>query len=113
MQRGGKNWKTRERPALPAGPPSDLGPGLAERRSSSSLKRNDPSAYATLVGERDEFHSIPEIGQALDEAVFLPFLGAGIEVVGAEVLIHRSVLEHMVDGAEHRGSNGDDRLIGG
>ena len=32
-----------------------------------------------------QFHSIPEVSQAFDEAVPLLFLGAGIEVVGAEV----------------------------
>src|SRR5262245_43123168 len=78
---------------------------------SGTLKRNDPSADATLASERDEFHSIPEIGQALDEAVFLPLLAACIEVVGAEVLVHGSVLEHVIDGGEDRGGDGHDRLL--
>src|SRR6516162_7806813 len=70
------------------------------------------SAGATLVGKRCELHSVPEVGQSFDEAVLLPFLVAGIEVVGAEVLVHRSVLEHVIDGREDRGGDGHDRLLG-
>jgi hypothetical protein len=33
-------------------------------------------------------------------------------VVWAEVAIHGSVLEHMVDGGEDRGCDGDDGLLG-
>src|SRR5262245_35826321 len=64
------------------------------------LKRNNPSPDATLVGKGCELHSVPEVSKAFDETVLLPFLGVGIEVVGTEVLIHRSVLEHVIDGRE-------------
>ena len=52
------------------------------------------------------------VSQSFDEAVFLPLLGTGVEVVGAEVLIHGSVLEHVIDGREDRSRDGDDRLLG-
>ncbi len=47
----------------------------------------------TLVGYGRELHGIPELRQSPNQAVFLPLLAAGIEVVGAEVLIQGPVLE--------------------
>src|SRR5262249_52738560 len=75
-------------------------------------KRNYPSAGSTLVGKGCEFHSIPEVGKAFEETVLLPFFGVGIEVVGTEVLIHRSVPQHVIDGREDRSRNGNNSLLG-
>src|SRR6516164_5928234 len=58
-----------------------------------------------------QFHSIPEVSQAFDEAVPLLFLGAGIEVVGAEVLVRGSVLQRVIDGREDRSRNGENGFL--
>jgi hypothetical protein len=36
-----------------------------------------------------------------------------MEVIAAEVLVHRAVLEHVVDGGKDGGGDGHDRLLGG
>src|ERR1700746_2234098 len=43
--------------------------------------------------------------------MFLLVLVAPLEVIGAEVLIRLSLLEHVVDGGEDRGGDGHDRLL--
>ena len=43
--------------------------------------------------------------------MFLLVLVAALEVIGPKVLISLSVLEHVVDGSEDRGGDGDDRLL--
>jgi hypothetical protein len=53
-----------------------------------------------------------EVGQTFDQALFLPISGTSIEVIAAEVLVHRAVFEHVVDGSKDRGRNGHDRLFG-
>ena len=76
-----------------------------------NLRRNTPlSTGATLVGKGRELDGVPEVGQSLNEAALLPFFGAGIEVAGAEVLVHRSVFEHVIDGREDRGGDRHNRL---
>jgi len=65
---------------------------------------------APLPGPSSEPFRIDVI--ARQGAVLLPFLVAGIEVVRAEVLVPRSVLEHVIDGREDRGGDGHDRLLG-
>jgi len=57
-------------------------------------------------------HLITELCQSFNQAVFLPILGAAIEVAGAEIQIHRSVFEHLVDGRENGGGDGDNGLLG-
>jgi hypothetical protein len=37
--------------------------------------------------------------------------GPAIEVVAAQILIHRSILEHVIDGGEDRGGDREDRLL--
>ena len=41
----------------------------------------------------------------------MPVLVALVEVVGAEILIHGSILQHVIDGREDGRSNGYDRLV--
>src|SRR5215510_13547308 len=43
--------------------------------------------------------------------MFLLVLVAALEVIGAEVEIHLSLLQHVVDGGEDRGSDRHDRLL--
>ena len=54
----------------------------------------------------------PKVLEALNEAAggggFVPL----VEVVGAEVLVKRSVLEHVIDGAQKGGCDGADSLFG-
>ena len=38
--------------------------------------------------------------------------GTAIEVIAAEVFVHRPVLEHVVDGGKDGGGDGHDRLLG-
>jgi hypothetical protein len=38
--------------------------------------------------------------------------GVALEMVAAEVLIHRAVFEHVVDGGQDRGDDSHDRLLG-
>src|ERR1700693_5648656 len=52
-------------------------------------------------GERLDLHGVAEVGQAFDQAIFLLVGGTAIEVIAAEVLVHRPILEHVVD----RGKN--------
>src|SRR5258708_34921297 len=63
-------------------------------------------------GERLEFDGVSEVCQAFDQACFLPVCGTTIEVIGAEILIHRAVLEHVVDGGEDGGGDCDNGLLG-
>src|SRR6266566_3579478 len=63
-------------------------------------------------GEWLDLHSVAKVGQPFDQAVFLLVSGTAIEVIAAEVLIHRPVLEHVVDGGKDGGGNGHDGLVG-
>src|SRR5436190_396715 len=65
-----------------------------------------------LDGERLDLHGVAEVGQAFDQGVFLLIRGTAIEVFATEVLIHRPVLEHVVDRGKDGGGDGHDRLLG-
>src|SRR5580693_5781732 len=62
--------------------------------------------------ERLDRDCIAEVGQTFDQALFLPIGGTSIEVIAAEVLVHRAVFEHVVDSSKDRGRDGHDRLCG-
>ena len=62
-------------------------------------------------GERGQCHSVAEISQSFYQTLFLLGGRAAIEVIAAEVLVHRSILEHVIDGGEHRGRDREDRLL--
>ena len=66
-----------------------------------------------LGGERLDLHSVAKVGQTFDQALFLLVGGTAMEVIAAEVLVHRAVLEHVVDGGKDGGGDGHDRLLGG
>src|SRR4029077_21195730 len=63
-------------------------------------------------GEWLDLHRVAKGGQPFDQAFFLLVSGTAIEVITAEVLIHRPVLEHVVDGGKDGGGDGHDRLLG-
>ena len=50
----------------------------------------------------------PEVLEALDKAVSGGSLVSAVEVIGAEILVQRPVLEHVIDGAQEGGGNGAD-----
>src|SRR5262249_1992998 len=52
-----------------------------------------------------------KVGQAFDQAIFLLVGGTAIEVIGAKVLVHRSIPEHVVDGGQDGGDDGHDCLL--
>jgi hypothetical protein len=56
--------------------------------------------------ERLDRDCIAEVGQTFDQALFLSIGGTSIEVIAAEVLVHRAVFEHVVDGSKDRGRDG-------
>src|SRR5229473_2259453 len=63
-------------------------------------------------GDRRDLHSIAKFSQAFDQAIFLLVGGTTIEVIAAEILICRPVLEHVVDRGKVGGGDGHDRLLG-
>ena len=46
------------------------------------------------------------------DTLFLLVGGTAIEVITAKVLVHRPVLEHVVDGGKDGGGDSHDRLLG-
>jgi len=53
----------------------------------------------------------PEVLEALDKAAGGGGLVPLVEVVGAQILVEGSILEHVIDGAEEGGGDGADRLF--
>src|SRR5882762_3852045 len=62
-------------------------------------------------GEWLDFDSIAKVFKALHQALGLRDLGTAVEMVGTEILIDGSVLEHVVDGGENGGGNGTDGFL--
>src|SRR5262249_5839747 len=74
-----------------------------------------PSKETVVRGRRSgrgaDFDVEPELAETAEQATGqLGFL-ALVEVSGAEVLIGDVAREHVVDGGEHGGGDGDDRLF--
>ncbi len=38
--------------------------------------------------------------------------GFAVKMIGTQVLVERTILEHVISGGEHGGGNGTDRLLG-
>src|SRR6516162_3629381 len=71
-----------------------------------------PRAEFRLGGEDFELHHVTKVSQAFDQASFLLVVRAAVKMFATEVLIHRSILKHVVDGREDRGCDGHDSLLG-
>src|SRR5216683_1928306 len=72
-----------------------------------------PYLFSSYLGvNRRDLHSIAKFSQAFDQAIFLLVGGTTIEVIAAEILICRPVLEHVVDRGKDGGGDGHDRLLG-
>src|SRR6266699_2383113 len=74
-------------------------------------KETNLSAGTPLAGERSERHIKAKVSQTFDQAFGLLAFGSVLKVIGAEVLIQGSVLEHVIDCGEDGGSDGHDRLL--
>jgi len=103
------------RPSLNGSLPSCV-PAFAKRKLTGSGHATNSPCWRRhrhgSGGERLDLDSVAKVGQTFDQAVFLLVGGTAIEVIAAEVLVHRPVLEHVVDGGEDRGCDGHDRLFG-
>src|SRR5262249_61605975 len=66
----------------------------------------------TLCGSGPYAPVLPKLPRPLGGGFFLRFPGGGMKVVGAEVMVQRSVLEHVVDGGKDGGGDRHDRLLG-
>src|SRR5262245_53515896 len=75
------------------------------------LPYQETNSGVPLGGSRLKWDSVAEVGQAFEEAIGLLGLGATVEVLGAEVLIGSSVLEHVIDGGEDGSRDGNDCLL--
>src|SRR5438093_13477488 len=58
-----------------------------------------------LAGQGRERHIVAKVSQAFDQAFGLLAFGSALKVIGAEVLIQGSVLEHVIDCGEDGGGN--------
>jgi 2-polyprenyl-6-methoxyphenol hydroxylase-like FAD-dependent oxidoreductase len=56
-----------------------------------------PSGSTNSGGERLDLYSVAKIGQTFDKAFLLLVGGMAIEVIAAEVLVHRPVLDFLAD----------------
>jgi hypothetical protein len=61
-------------------------------------------------GERLDLHDVAKVGQTFDQTFLLG--GTAIEVIAAEVLVHRPILEHVVDRGKDGRDDGHNRLLG-
>src|SRR5271157_5949734 len=103
-------WRRRPAAAAPPRRPERVAPltdaAIAAAPNRISSKKLTCSRCQTLPGdvlggERLDLHRVAKIGQAFDQAVFLLVGGTAIEVIGAKVLVHRPILEHVVDGGKN------------
>src|SRR5437899_1626037 len=62
-------------------------------------------------GEWLDFDGIAKVFKALHQALGLRDLGTAVEMVGTEILVDGSVLEHVVDGGENGGGDGTDGFL--
>src|SRR5262245_49042545 len=71
-------------------------------------------SYETELGgvwHGGDLDGATEVFQPGDETADLAALGAAVEVVGAEVVIERSMFEHVVDGRENGGGDRANRFL--
>src|SRR5271169_780481 len=63
-------------------------------------------------GERLDLHDVAKVGQTFDQTFLLLVGGTAIEVIAAEVLVHRPILEHVVDRGKDGRDDSHNRLLG-
>src|SRR5487761_1178210 len=56
--------------------------------------------------------STAKVGQALDGAILLLVGGAALEAIEAKLVVHRAILEHVVDCGQDGGEDSRGRLLG-
>src|SRR5258708_4292358 len=92
----------------------------AQSGSKKKLTGSDVAANSSWLwcskhgsgGERLYLHDVAKVGQTFDQTFLLLIGGTAIEVIAAEVLVHRAILEHVVDRGKDGGDDGHDRLLG-
>src|SRR5258707_15772169 len=120
MWRSWRGWRGERHAVLseraPGEPlyPRSLRPEFPSKKLTCSDRATNSSCWRCHKrgsgGERLEFDGVSEVCQGFDQACFLPVCGTTIAVIGAEILIHRAVLEHVVDGGEDGGGDCDNCL---
>jgi hypothetical protein len=65
-----------------------------------------PQAGFRSGGEGLQLHSVAKVSQAFDQASSLLVVGAPVEMFATEVVIHRPILKHVVDGREDGSRDG-------
>src|SRR5258708_37980609 len=94
--------------------------GKARWKTKKKLTSSDVAANSSCWwcrkhgsgGERLDLHDVAKVGQTFDQTFLLLIGGTAIEVIAAEVLVHRAILEHVVDRGKDGGDHGHDRLLG-
>src|SRR5260370_24931992 len=82
-------------------------------RAANSRRCRDPGSTCLChCHDRLDLYGVAKVSQAFDQVCFLLVGRTAIEVIAAEVLVHRPVLEHVVDGGKDGGGDGHDRLLG-
>src|SRR5580704_18848324 len=85
--------------------------GPAPLQSLRPYKETTSSAGPPLAGSGCECHIVAKVSQTFNQAVGLLAFGSVLKVIGAEVLIQGSILEHVIDCGEDGSSDGHDRLL--
>src|SRR5215467_2954476 len=70
-----------------------------------------PQVWFRSGGEGLELYSVAKVSQAFDQASFFLIVGAPVKMFAAEVLIHRPILKHVVDGREDGSRDRYDGLL--
>src|SRR6516225_2961204 len=64
-----------------------------------------------LGSEGFDLHGVAKVSEAFDQTSFFLVIGAVVKVFATEVVIHRPILKHVVDGREDGGGDGHDSLL--
>src|SRR6266853_4735676 len=82
-------------------------------RAANSRRCQDPGSTCLCHGhDWFDLYGVAKVSQAFDQVCFLLVGRTAIEVIAAEVLVHRPVLKHVVDGGKDGGDDGHDGLLG-
>src|ERR1700730_9496876 len=95
-------------------PPHRSRRALLTHRARKKLTCSDDLDLTCLCRRRErlDLHGVAKVSQAFDQGFFLLIGGTAIEVIATEVVIHRAVLEHVVDGGKDGGGDCHNSLLG-
>src|SRR5690242_4119046 len=69
------------------------------------------AAGTGLCGEGLDHHSVAKVSQTFEQPSLLLVVGPALKMFATEVLIHRPILKHVVDGREDGSGDGHDSLL--